>query len=815
MRSLLRKLTKQLGQHTVFSSLVVFTLASTIAIATSVFSLFDAVFLRPFPYLNPSELVRIRTHKQQLANSVSGASVYDFWDWQKTSQSFTSLAAYSSFHSNLAGAGESLVIRTTATTPELFAVLNVQPMLGRLFTHSQDEYRGDVRKVVLSYGLWRQLFTSKSSALDRALRLDGESYEVIGVMPPGFDYPDRTQVWIQLMAKYSANADLWWKLRDIRVNAVLGRLKSHVSLSEAQADMDQVTLRLAKQFPATNSGIQARVEGLREAETGGVRSYVILVSASVLLVLAIGCLNVASLFMARGSERYREFAIRSALGSTMPDIIKQLLLEGLIYGALGGGFGTVLSFLAICGFAKLLPLDLPSWMTLILDWRVLLFSAGISVGTAVVFGFAPLIGNTQIDLNKALKQGGRNSSTANRGASRIRRGLVIAEVAFSLLLLVSAGLMLRSFNKLIGENTGIRTDHLIVTTVTTYVPNASESEKVKAYSREYQKVYKKLATLPGVVSASAGDDIPYLEQPERRSTAELYTKTRPTRDLAYRVPAASSDVMPGYFKTLGIPLLAGRDFKDDDGLDRAPVAIISRYTADRLFPGRSAVGEQIRWGDNDTYNPWSTVVGVVGNTKWNPAERQPDFEVYWSALQYAPSQTNLLIRTSLPPRNLLPTVRRIVHEVSPNLAIAENKTMDVIVNETLWQHRLWSYVLGLFATLALFLTAVGLYGVMSYLVSRDTREMGIRMAIGSTPSQVTRLVLKKGLLLVGVGVIVGLSCAAAAQRMLAALLYGVTTSDPQTYGLVIALIFAVTLAACGGPAWRAGRIDPVTVLRDE
>jgi putative ABC transport system permease protein len=588
-----------------------------------------------------------------------------------------------------------------------------------------------------------------------------------------------------------------------------------VTLSQGQSDMDRVTAGLAKQFPATNSGVRAQVISLREAETAEVRGYVNLVSASVLLLLAIGCINVASLFMARASEREREFAIRGALGSTAVDMIKQLVGESLLHGAIGGAFGIALAFLEIRGLIRLLPLELPSWMILRLDWRVLLFSAGVSIATALVFGLSPLIGNIRPTLNEALKCGGKGSSGGNVVVTRFRRGLIIVEVALSLLLLVGAGLMFRSFTKLMSVDTGVRIDHLIVATVNRYLPNASPAEQVKGYSLEYQKVYERLAALPGVTSASAGDEIPYLGQPENRHTVELFTKARPTPDLAYRTPAASADVMPGYFKALGIRLLAGRDFTESDGLDRPPVAIISQYTAETFYPGRSAIGEQIRWGSNDTYNPWSTVIGVVTNTKWNPAEREPDIEVYWSALQYPPWETSLLIRTMSSAETLLPAVRKIIHDFGPDLAVVQSKTMDVIVSDTVWQHRLWSCVLGIFATLALFLTAVGLYGVMSYLVSQSTREMGIRMAIGSTPNQVLRLVLKRGLLLVASGLAAGLACAFAAHRLLTALLYGISDTDPSTYAAVILLLSTVTLAACAFPALRAAHIDPLVALRED
>ena len=782
--------------------------------AGAVFSLFDAALLRPFPYRQPKELIRVETYNQQIANSLSDASVHDFWDWRKLNRSFKGLAAYTSFHNNLTGLGEPQVIVTTATSPELFALLNTHSMLGRTFTSSENEYRGDVRKVVLSYGLWQGLFSGDPKVLNRVLRLGGESYAVIGVMPRGFEYPDRTQAWIPLMARYSTNADPWWKLRNTPVNAVLGRLKPDVSLAQAQADMNNIASMLRRQFPATNADIRARVVGLREAETAEFRGYVILVGISVLLLLAIGCINVASLFIARASARQREFAIRGALGATRAHSVRQLMGESLVYGTLGGLSGIALAFQAILVLTGLLPSNLPHWLALRLDWRVLLFSAAVSAATALLFGFAPLLGQSRIDLSEALKQGGKGCSSGT-AAFQLRRGLIVVEVALSLFLLIGAGLMIRSFRKLMDVDTGVKTDHLIVATVTSYIPNASEIQKVKGYSKEFQKVCEKLATLPGVVSASAGDDIPYFEQPEHRGSVELFTKTRPTRDRAYYGPAASSDVMPGYFAALGIPLFAGRDFLETDGLDRPPVAIISRYTAETFFPDRSAIGEQIRWGDNDTYNPWSTVIGVAGNTKWNPAERRPDVEVYWSAFQYPPSQTNLLIRTTSSPQGLLPAVRHAVHEVSPSLEILQTKTMDVIVNETVWQHRLWSFVLGVFATLALFLTAVGLYGVMSYLVNQSTREIGIRMAMGSTPGQVMGLVAGRGLALVASGLTAGLLCTLIARRLLTSLLYGISDTDVSTYAAVVALLCLVAISACAVPAWRAARIDPLTALRGD
>ena len=482
MNRILKKAIRQLTQNPGFSTVVVLTLALSIGIATTVFSLFDAVLLRPFPYPNAKQIVRIHTYKQQFGNSASDASIYDFWDWQKRNRSFERLAAYVSVHTNLTGSSEAAqVLRITATSPELFKVLGTRPLLGRTFTRAENEFHGDVRKVVLSYGLWQRLFAGERNALNRLIQLGGESYTVIGIMPPGFAYPDRTQARTPLMAMYSANADPWWKLRDIRINAVVGCLKRGVSASDAQLDMNDVMSRLAKEYPATNSGVHARVEGLREAETGQFRGYVILVGCSVLLLLVIGCVNVASLFIARACARQREFVIRGVLGSTVWHIIKQLSSESLLYGMLGGVFGTLLALLGIRGLTGLLPMQLPGWLVLHLDWRVLAFTAVSSIGTALIFGLAPLIGSISPDLNEALKHGGRGSSSGNIATTHLRRGLIVAEVALSLLLLVGAGLMLRSFQKLMSVDSGVKTTHLIVASVAMDIPNLSQAEQVQAY----------------------------------------------------------------------------------------------------------------------------------------------------------------------------------------------------------------------------------------------------------------------------------------------------------------------------------------------
>jgi putative ABC transport system permease protein len=804
----LRVAIRQAIKRPSFSLLVIATLSLTIGAATFVFSLFDAVLLRPLSFRDPERLVRIQTLRPNISRVLGDVSLYDFQDWQRQSRAFESLAATFSFNNNLTGRGPAQSLRMTFATPELFDLLGARPLIGRTFTAAENHLGGDVLKIVLSYAQWQQLFAARPDALDQTLHLRGQTYTVIGVMPPGFRYPDRTDVWVPLMARYSSYAIPWWQRRDARVHQVFGRLADGVTLAQAQREMDAVAASIGETFPDTNREIQARVQPLRQADAGAMEPYVRVVGAAVLVLLLIGCVNVASLFIARAASRERELTIRAALGSSVSALVRQLMVESLIVAIAGAAGGLAMASLGVANVTRLIPVELPSVMALRIDGRVLAFSAAVSLGAALVFGLAPLLQWRRPDLTEALKHGAKGSSG---GARWLRRALVVAEVALSVVLLVGAGLMLRSLARLLRVETGIHIDHLVVASGNRYVANIAEQQMLVDYADQFRRVRDRLPTVPGVVAASAATDLPYVNQQEQRPHASIYTRDRSTREQALQLPTKGAGVMPGYFHSAGIPLLEGRDLTEADTLGAREVVVISRSLAERLFPGRPAVGEHMRWGND----PPVTIVGVVADTRWSPAETVPGFEVYWPYRQYLSPDIHFVVRTAADPESLLPLIRTAIQDASPEFALRGLKTMERIADESVWQRRVWGWVLGAFAGAAMLLASVGLYGVMSYLVAQRTREIGIQLAIGASRRRILQHVLSDGLSLGIIGGLLGLVVAAASSRAIAAVLWDVRPLDPLTYASVFSAMLLVVTAACLAPAWRAARVDPLVALRQE
>jgi len=811
----LRLALRQMKQRPGFSTVAILTLAITVGAASLVFSIFDAILLRPFPFPQADRLVRVQTVLDGDSGDQKDVSYFDFDDIRRRQRSFESLAAHVTYPNQLTGRGQARAVRMTFASAGFFETLQVPPRLGRSFRPEEDVYGGPVRKVVLSHALSLDLFPGGAGPIGQMLQLRGEAYEVVGVMPAGFDYPNRSQVWVPLMARYASIKDPWWKRRDTRPHTVLGRLAPGRSMEQARSDLQAIAAQLRQEHPDQNRGAGAEVISLRQAEVGQIAPYVRVTAAAVGLLLLLGCVNLANLFVARGATREREVALRLALGSGPWPLLRQLVAESLLYCGIGAAVGLLLAYAGMRGFTALLPPEVPRWMALAIDARVVVFAALAATLASLAAALLPAWQQMKTNAGEVLKQGSRGSSGGSAFSLLVRRGLIVAEIAVSVALLAGAALLVRSFDQLMSVDTGVNTSNLVVTRASRFVPGVAGESADKAYNGVYRRVQLALSELPGVTIASAGSGVPFVERSEQRAATEIYTARRSTREQAIREPFAGSDVMPGYFAALGTPLLEGRDFTERDTIDREGVVVISKRTAERLFPGENAIGQKLRWGNNQGYDPWMTVIGVVRNTSFSPAETKPGLEIYWSYRQYPQPGMYLLIRTRGDPASMVPQIRRAIQNADPDIAMENVKLMSDALDEHVWRQRLWSVVLTGFAGLALVIALVGLYGVMSFLVAQRTRELGIRLAIGATPASVLLLVLRTASLLVLPGALLGIALALAASRWLNSLVFGISAQDPATYLIVSLTMILTALLATLIPAWRAARVDPLLALRDD
>src|SRR5215475_218736 len=800
----LRYALRMLAKNPAFTVIAVVAIALGIGANTVIFSAVDAVLLRPLPFKSPEQLVMIWENATHLGFPKDTPSPANFLDWQKQATSFTAMAALVERSFNLTGLGEPERLDGRRVSANLFELLGVRPLLGRTFVLDDDKPGTHV--VVLSYSLWQRRFGSDPSVIGRAITLNGESYTVIGVMPASMHLSAsgnwKDQVWVPIAFPAEEAAT-----RSSHFLEVIARMKPGVTLKQAQAEMDTVAARLAQQYPDHNKRRGAVVVPLHEQDVGDIKPALLVLLGAVGFVLFIACANVANLLLARGAVRQKEIALRMALGASRSRLTRQLLTESVLLAMFGAGFGLLLALAGICALKTFIPAATSQVQTIHIDARVLIFTAVVTVLTGIAFGLAPALQSSHLDLNDMLKEGGRDSAGGSKG-NRARGILVIAEVAVSFVLLIGAGLLINSFVHLRNLHPGFRADHLLTMKVDLSEVKYPGGDRRAAF---FDEVIRRVRALPGVQSAAVAGNLPLTYNGDSTSVSvEGIPDPPPDQQLDVIFRA----IGPGYFDTMGIPIIRGHDFTDHDNANAKDAVIISEKTAQHFWPGQDPIGKRLKPGLGKSDSPWREVIGVVKDVRQNDLVAPPKMEMYFTYRQLKNLAPNaLVVRTSIEPVSLGGSVRDAIWSLDKDQTVADIDTMDHIVAEAVARQRFSMLLLGLFAALALLLASVGIYGVMSYSVAQRTREIGIRIALGARRADVLQMTVKQGLKLVGVGMVLGLAAAFLLTRVMTSLLHGISATDPRTFAGISLVLFAVAILASYIPALRATRVDPITALR--
>lgn len=790
----LRMLMKQKG----VTAVAVLSLALGIGANTAIFSVVNAVLLRPLPYPDAGQLVRLfeTVDRAAMPSERMEVAPANFLDWREQSPQFSHLAAYAMTGLAFSGAGDAERLDGALVTADFFAALGVGPVRGRVFT--ADDEQAQARLTVIGYDLWQRRLGGTEDIVGRTIELDGFNFTVIGVMPREFQYPRRTQIYE--LYRLGANQR---QMREARFLKVIGRLRQDVTPERAQAAMSGLAARLAEQYPQTNQNWSVRVVPLLTEEVGRVKPALMALLGAVGLVLLIACANVASLLLARALGRQGEIGIRLALGAGRVRIVRQLLTESLLLSLLGGCAGLLFGTWALDGLLTLAPANLPRLSGVRLDANVLGFTILVAVVTGVGFGLAPVWQAMRQDVNASLKVGAGRIT----GVRRLFSGLVIAEVALTLVVLLSAGLLLNSLWRVQRVEPGVDVERLL--TVTFEPPSARYNgpDWQRQRSQFWEQLSARVAALPGVEAVGAVDNLPLSGE------GRVYGFRKAEELRASTNPAAMFQVTtPDYFRAVGIRVRQGRAFTDGDRADTTPVVIVNETMAHRFWPNESAVGKRIVVR-NETQP--REVVGVVSDVKHFGPELATEPEMYVPFQQLVIDVMPLVVRTSGDPASLAAAVRREVRAVDATVAIERVAPMRELLSASWSERRFTATLLSLFALVALALAAVGIYGVLAYQVTQRTKEIGVRLALGAQTGDVLGLVLKQGLRLAVIGIFIGAVAAFAVRQWLQGLLFEVRATDPTTFALIAALLLAVVFAACWFPARRAAKVDPMIALRCE
>ncbi|MHC1769024.1 MAG: ABC transporter permease [Verrucomicrobiia bacterium] len=797
-RFALRQLLKNPG----FTAPAVITLALGIGVNTTIFSFVNAVVLRPLPFRNPERLVFIDESNPRQGFDRLSVSYPDYLDWKQQNAVFEDIGLYGHTAYTLAGREQPERLSGAEVTASLFTMLGVQPVLGRHFTLGEDQ-PGAAPVVLLGHSIWQRRCGGDTNLLGQVLTLDGRSHTVVGIMPPGFAFPQQAQLWTPLVIDDPESH------RGSHSCAGLARLKPRVTIEQARTEMNEIARRIAEAHPKTHADVGVVLGPLHEEWGGEVPAMLWLLLGAVGFVLAIACVNVANLFLARALARRKEFAMRAALGATRWRTMRQLLMESLVLSGAAALVGWGLAHWGVEAVLAIVPGEIPFWMQFALDERVLAFTLAVTLVTSVLFGLVPAWGAAQTDLNETLKENAR-SATSGLRRPRLHTALVVAEVALAVVLLSGAGLMIASFLRLQQVNPGFNPEHVLVFDLSLPPGKYADANRQTAF---YRSLRERLAAVPGVKGAAGISHLPLTGRSWGNDYAvEGQEATRPAE-----VQIGNARVVtPGYFRTLEVPLLAGRDFTDADTANSPPVIIIDATLSRRFFTDRDPLGHRIKLGGPDSTAPWMTIVGVAGEVKHYGLDQDIRPGFYLPHAQHPRAFLTLVVRTALAdPATVAGTLRREVQGIDPDLPVFNLRTMQDLVSQSCWRQRLLSQLFTVFSTLGITLAAVGIYAVMACGVVQRTHEIGVRMALGARRADVLKLVVRQGMGAVGLGMILGLGADFGLLRLLASQLYEVSALDLPTYGGAALLILGVALAACYLPARRATQVDPMVALRTE
>jgi len=790
---------RRLAAAPAFALTAIVTLALGIGANTAIFSVAGGILLRPLPYPDADRLAMVWMDNSRINVREDWHSYPNYIDYNTRNATFDGMAAFNRRFMTLTGSGEPERLLGAHSSASLFDVLGVRPLLGR--TYSREEDKAGAMVVVLSHRLWQQRFAADPGILGHTIVLNGASREVIGVMPQGFGFPSvDTQLWVPSPASK--------ELRESRTSIwvqVIGRLKPGVTVTQAQSDLERINADILRAFP-DQKGYGVIVEDYRQQIVGRIKPVLLALAAAVGFVLLIACTNVANLLLARASTREREVALRAALGAGHGRIIRQLLTESLLLGVLGGATGLALGWIGVNAFIAAAPENLPRLTDIAVDGRVLAFTTAVAVLTAILFGLVPALQMARTDPVQTLKEGGRSTTSLGR---TVRRGLVVLEVALAVVLLVGAGLMIRSLVRMQQLDLGLRTDHVLSARVSLtsdrYREDAAAADAVR-------RLVERAAALPGAESAATIGTVFLSATP---NSTNFSIEGRPEFKPEARVEVPLDSITPDYFRVLEIPLRAGRFFDERD-TTAAPKAVIVNETMARMFwPGENPIGRRIKYGSLSSRGDWLTIVGAVADTHRTGDEAAVRPETYLPQAQSPDVGLALLIRATGNPMALVPSLRAVLHEIDPLVPLESVHPLDDEVADMTAGRRLNTTLFAVFAAIAALLAAVGIYGVIAASVEQRTRELGVRLALGATGSSILRMVLVEGVWLVGVGLALGLAVSLALSGAMARLLYEVRPTDVATLTSIAALTLVVALIASLVPAIRAVRVDPVTALRSE